>query len=496
VAGIAHAVRRAQALTSRRGLDVAEIADDRRTFPRLRAAVLVVLGLVLVWLVVWRSMVAFLAEERPETALSLRSDDATALINISERKLNLEHPVKDAPDVQTGKDSRITSFARQGRRATTGSETEATEAGPAEAKGATETTERLPSNAGDPELRKEVRALAQTALGQDPMNARALRILGQIADADNDEQTARQLMQAAARRSQRESVAVFWLMRESFERKEYASTIHYADVLLRSRPYVTPQVMPTLARIAEDTKANGELKQMLATNPPWRPQFFSGLLRTIADARTPLDLMLSIKDTPTPPSTADVRDYLDLLIRNNFHELAYYVWLQFLPPEQLASAGLLFNGDFESRPSSLPFDWVISAGAGVTIDFARRPDDPGQHALLIEFGHGRADFRGVAQTIMLPPGSYLFKGQYRGQLIGRRGLEWRISCAGVENPIAKTPMTAGNAAQWAEFSIPFAVPDADCRAQQVRLVLDARSASEQLVSGSMWYDKLQIVRAQ
>jgi hypothetical protein len=254
--------------------------------------------------------------------------------------------------------------------------------------------------------------------------------------------------------------------------------------------------MPTLARIAEDTKANGELKQMLATNPPWRPQFFSGLLRTIADARTPLDLMLSIKDTPTPPSTADVRDYLDLLIRNNFHELAYYVWLQFLPPEQLASAGLLFNGDFESRPSSLPFDWVISAGAGVTIDFARRPDDPGQHALLIEFGHGRADFRGVAQTIMLPPGSYLFKGQYRGQLIGRRGLEWRISCAGVENPIAKTPMTAGNAAQWAEFSIPFAVPDADCRAQQVRLVLDARSASEQLVSGSMWYDKLQIVRAQ
>jgi len=476
---------------------VAEIADQRRIFPRLRAAVLALLGMMLAWLVVSHSLVAFLAEERPETALSLRSDDATALVNISERKLNLEHPIKDAPAVQPSGngDNRITSFARQGRRAT-GNEAEATEGGPAEANGPAESTGRLPSNAGDPALRKEVRGLVQTALGQDLMNARALRILGQVADADNDEQTARQLMQAAARRSQRESVAVFWLMRESFERKDYASTIHYADVLLRSRPYVTPQVMPTLARIAEDTKANGELKQMLATNPPWRPQFFSGLLRTITDARTPLDLMLSIKDTPTPPSTADVRDYLDLLIRNNFHELAYYVWLQFLPPEQLASAGVLFNGDFESRPSSLPFDWVISAGAGVTIDFARRPDDPGQHALLVEFGHGRADFRGVAQTIMLPPGSYLFKGQFRGQLIGRRGLEWRVSCAGAEYPIAKTPMTTGNAAQWTDFSIPFAVPDTDCRAQQVKLVLDARSASEQLVSGAMWYDKLQIVRAQ
>jgi hypothetical protein len=477
---------------------VAEIADQRRTFPRLRAAVLAVLGVVLIWQVLSSSLVAYLAEEAPETALTLRSDDPTALINISERRLNLEHPVKDVAAVQAGGDgnSRITSFARQGRR-TTGMEAEA-EGQPGEAKPA-DTTERLPSNASDPALRKEVRSLAQAALGQDPMNARALRILGQVADADNDERSARQLMQAAARRSQRESVAVYWLMRESFERKDYATAIHYADVLLRSRPYVIPQVMPTLARIAEDTKANGELKQMLGTNPPWRPQFFSGLLRTITDARTPLDLMLSIKDTPTPPTTADVRDYLDLLIRNNFHELAYYVWLQFLPPEQLANAGLLFNGDFESRPSSLPFDWVISAGTGVTIDFARRPDDPGQHALLVEFGHGRADFRGVTQMIMLSPGNYLFKGQYRGQLVGRRGLEWRISCAGAENPITKTQMMTGTAAtatQWAEFSIPFAVPDTDCRAQQVKLVLDARSASEQLVSGSMWYDKLQIVRAQ
>jgi len=46
-----------------------------------------------------------------------------------------------------------------------------------------------------------------------------------------------------------------------------------------------------------------------------------------------------------------------------------------------------------------------------------------------------------------------------------------------------------------EFSVAFAVPDADCKAQQVRLALDARSASEQLITGSIWYDQLQIVRA-
>ena len=473
------------------------MAKQRSTFPFLRSAVLALLGALLTWQVLVHSLVAHLAETSPEAALSLRSDDPTALVNISDRKLNLEHPAKEAPAALPGGDAgnRIPSFARRARKAAAG-EAEPAEGTAGHAKDPAETTERLPSNAGDPELRKEVGVLTQAALAQDPMNARALRILGQIADAANDEAVASRLMQAAARRSRRESVAVYWLMRESSERKDFATAVQHADVLLRTRPQVAPQVTPTLALIAEDKVASPELKKMLATNPPWRASFFSTMMANITDARTPLDLLLGLKDTPTPPTTPELRDYLALLMRNHFHELAYYVWLQFLPHEQLASAGLLFNGDFESRPSGLPFDWVITAGPGVTIDLAHRPEDASQRALLVEFGHGRADFRGVAQYVMLAPGSYVLKGQYKGQLVGRRGLEWRISCAGAENPIAKTAMVTGPVPEWTEFSVAFVVPDADCRAQQVRLALDARSASEQLVTGSIWYDKLQIARAQ
>ena len=80
-----------------------------------------------------------------------------------------------------------------------------------------------------------------------------------------------------------------------------------------------------------------------------------------------------------------------------------------------------------------------------------------------------------------------------GQLVGRRGLEWRISCAGA-NPLAKTSMITGPALPWTDFSVAFAVPGTGCRA-----AINSphpRPASEQLVSGSIWYDKLQIVRAQ
>lgn len=328
------------------------------------------------------------------------------------------------------------------------------------------------------------------------MNARALRILGQLANADDDDQAASKLMLAAARRSLRESIAVFWLMRESFERKDYTTTIRYADILLRTRPQGVAQVVPTLARIAEDKDANGALKEFLGTNPPWRAQFFANLQKSITDARTPLDLLLSIKDTPTPPTAAELREYLALLISNNFHELAYYVWLQFLPLEQLARAGFLFNGDFEAVPSGLPFDWVFASGSGVTVDFARRQDEVGGRALLVEFSQGRVDFQGVSQMVVLPPGSYRLSGQYRGRIVGRRSLEWRIICADAPKPLAKIEMVAGSMAIWSEFSVTFVVPPSGCRAQYVRLWLDARSASEQLVTGSAWYDGLQITRAE
>jgi hypothetical protein len=56
-------------------------------------------------------------------------------------------------------------------------------------------------------------------------------------------------------------------------------------------------------------------------------------------------------------------------------------------------------------------------------------------------------------------------------------------------------MVIGVAPVWKDFEFSFTVPSTDCRAQYVRLTLDARSASEQLVSGAIWYNGLRIARA-
>jgi hypothetical protein len=160
--------------------------------------------------------------------------------------------------------------------------------------------------------------------------------------------------------------------------------------------------------------------------------------------------------------------------------------------EQLGRLGLLFNASFETDPSGLPFDWMIRPGAGVSIDIGPAPDREGGRALNISFDQGRIEFGGVTQLVVLTPGKYRFDAQYMGEVIGQRGLKWRIVCAN-GSTISESRMIAGRAPTWKNIEFSFTVP-ADCPAEYLRLDLDARMSSEQFVSGRVWFDDLWLAR--
>ena len=180
-------------------------------------------------------------------------------------------------------------------------------------------------------------------------------------------------------------------------------------------------------------------------------------------------------------------------MQHGLYELAYFSWLQFLAPEQLTKTGRLFNGGFELTPSGLPFDWVFKNGSGVNIKFPQRPDQKGGRALLIEYGPGRVDFAGgISELVLLPPGTYRLQGEYKADLISERGLQWSVTCAGTTNPVGISPTMNGSDPSWRTIDFSFTIPADGCPAQRVALALDARSASEQFVSGAVWYDDLSL----
>jgi hypothetical protein len=454
-----------------------------RVSARWRLLILAPFALFLVWEVITRSVVAYLADASPDMAIRLRSDYPTALLNLAHdrvRDLVAEH-TEPAEALPRDGSSRLTIVAK----------------GLQNPKDANLIDKSEPvaldnSTVANSSAMAQARSWVELALLQDPLNARALLLLGQLSQGA----TKGALMKAAARRSLLESEAVFQAMRKDFEDGDYRSAGLYADVLLRTRPQSDAALraaMTVLGKIAETPGTSGELKQLLASNPPWRGEFFRRLPMSVSDARTPLDLLLALRGTAMPPTIAEISPYLNFLTEHAFYDLAYYSWLQFLPPEQLSRAGHLFNGSFELTPTGLPFDWTLTKQSGVTMEIAERTDGKGAHALYMEFGVGRVEGFGISQMVVLAPGDYQFRGEYKADLVSQRGLQWRVVCASKERRvIGESPTILGAASDWKDLEFAFTVPTADCPFQSVELAFAARSASEQFVSGSVWLDDLQI----
>jgi hypothetical protein len=412
-------------------------------------------GAVLAWQVVVHSGAAFLASKSPATALRLNRNDTVALVTVAQTAL--DQALGASPET------------RRGAKAPVATTVSASESG-------------------------AISDTASRALLGAPYDARALRILAQIADGAGDKVQKQKLLEATQRRTKHEPLVNYWLLLDAFDRKDEAAILRHADMLLSSTPELTPFVVLILARMAEGSPGESALTARLRENPPWRAKFFEALPAAVTDAQTPLGLLLALKGSTAPPNHAEIVGYLDYLMRGQRYENAYYAWLQFLDAAALRRVALVHNGSFGQRMTSTPFDWTVPSSPGAIADVRQIPGEEGQ-ALYVDFvGQGRVEFQPIQQTLVLTPGNYQLLVNQRGEISGRRGLQWSVVCAGTGTILGSTPMFTGRAPEWVEVQADIAVPAEGCRAQTLRLAHAARSPSEQIVSGTAWFTNVRLER--
>jgi hypothetical protein len=154
---------------------------------------------------------------------------------------------------------------------------------------------------------------------------------------------------------------------------------------------------------------------------------------------------------------------------------------------------LLQDGGFDGVGRGPLLGWSVGKVAGGDVLLAA-PEGNGNRALRLLFHDRRVPFRHVSQTLLLKPGRYELFGRARlEELRAALGLGWNLSCVESNASLGKSERLLGTS-RWREFSFAFVVPEENCGAQLLQLVLDARIAAEQQVAGEAWFDDLQIRR--
>lgn len=451
------------------------------------------LGLALALLVISGTGATYLSTRRPELALTLVPDEPQSLVQIAQGRMDAHLRQQRAHLEKRGNQTAATSQPARpvaDDAAISSGRASGSTAGAVTARQGEPVAQHASIEPAEAEL---IADPARRALHKAPLDAAALRLLAQIADATGDTENKQKLLAAIVRRTKHEPLAGYWLMMNAMERKDYATVARMADIVLTRNPELTKFVAPYLVQMLETKTGDAELKELLRTRPVWRAHFFVEMMPVISDARTPLNVILALKGSPRPAEVAEVRHTLAFLTGKKFYEIAYYTWLQTLEPEALKRVALVNNGDFEAALTKMPFDWLVPSSPGASVDIRPASGANGK-ALYVAFEQGRVDLQPVHQTTVLAPGRYRLELRQRGEITGRRGLQWRVHCVDGDGVLALTPMFLGRVEPWTEVQVEFAVPDTGCRAQWVSLILAARSASEQLVKGAAWFDDVRIVR--
>lgn len=487
-----------------RGVDIEPDRAPAPQRPPMAALIAsIAAGVVLSALILTHTFATYLATgPSPSMALALNPWHARALVELAEADLKplieAHAASQSADDRQRGRLlterdenvlARLSQLAASGLAAADPSPDNAENAGAQQ--GAADTAP--PAAPVRPGAAKDVAALASRAVATEPLNAAAIGILARLADLEGDDARTGPLMDLTHRLSMRESYAGYWLMQRAVSAGDIPKALGYANTLLSSRSATMPYVIPTIARLAETDAHRDDVVALLASGPAWRSTAFARLYTSMTDARTPLKLMLGLKDSPNPPTPGEVELYVRFLVGRNFTELAYSTWLQFQPPGFISQLRPLQNGGFEEPIGGSPFNWAIKKGTNAAVAIRPRPGSEGAKALQIDFRSSRGNFPQIFQYTLLGPGQYTLKGIYQGSLISPRGLIWKVTCQSGA-ALAATDNIRGKHPDWRPFQLTFTVPPTGCRSQQITLDLDARAASEMMATGTIFFDDLEIVR--
>jgi hypothetical protein len=328
--------------------------------------------------------------------------------------------------------------------------------------------------------------LALKALTEQPINAKALRILGYAADARGDGVQAERYVRMAARLSRREPGAQLWLIEASARNGDVAQTLIHYDIALRTKPDTQTILFPRLLAAIEDPEIRSALNPYIRADNGWASGFLFFANANSKNLPSLVDLIVETGGLSDVESAKNQElGLLSRLVAESFFNEARRLYLQ-MPgarPTRLTSAAFEAS-DRDARFG--PMGWQLiddpDAGGGFTGKASER------HSTLSIFANSATTRPVASKLLYLKRGDYLFSARLSNLERGDGGfLRWQLRCPAMPAAPVWT-IDSINASLRASFSIP-----ANCPVQFLDLIvsggkgqtgLEATVASVAITPGS------------
>jgi hypothetical protein len=308
-----------------------------------------------------------------------------------------------------------------------------------------------------------VAQLALKALEEQAINAKALRILGYVADLRGNGVQAERYVRMAARLSRREPGTQLWLIEASARNGDITQTLVHYDIALRTKPDTQAILFPRLLSAIEDPKIRIALKPYIRGNNGWAAGFL--YFANSSSQNLPAFVDLIIETGGLAEAEAAKNQELGLLSRlvaESFFNEARRLYLQ-MPgarPARLTSAAF----DASDRDARFgPIGWQIIDDPDAGGVFS---GSAGERRTSLSLFANSATTRPVASKLLyLKPGNYLFSARLSNLDRGDGGfLRWQLRCPAIPAAPIWT-IDSINAPLRASFSIP-----ANCPVQFLDLI--------------------------
>jgi tetratricopeptide (TPR) repeat protein len=189
-------------------------------------------------------------------------------------------------------------------------------------------------------------------------------------------------------------------------------------------------------------------------------------------------------------------EYTSFLLQKNKFEAAAQAWAQYSRKSEIGyrDCNHIFNGDFESKMTGSPFDWIIEQSPGAAIDISHTDAHSGSHSLRIKFdGDEKVSTFGLRQTVYLKSGRYRFRAFVRmDDSVADQRLAFRIVSQRAPKPLTLTTEPMLGSSNWATVLQSFSVPPLSAGLFELSLVRTPTLLFERLLRGTLWIDTVSI----